>query len=77
MIFIFFAPEKLNLVIFCLRVQYWDQKHNMANIVPFSTNQIADIFYISDKLAFMIRRSIKTFFHSNNNYESTLFHSSL
>ena len=31
-----------------LRVQHWNQGYNMANIVFISTNQIADILYVSD-----------------------------
>ena len=27
---------------------YWDQEHNTANTVLFSTNQNADILYVND-----------------------------
>ena len=33
----------------CQRLQYWDREYTMTNIVLFSTNQIADILYVSDK----------------------------
>ena len=32
----------------CQRVR--DREYNMANIVPFSTNQIADILYVRDNV---------------------------
>ena len=40
--FFFFLPRNLNVVVFCQRVQ--DKE---SNVFLFSTNQIADILYVS------------------------------
>ena len=45
-----YGPEKAPyLDIFRVVVDYWGQECNTANIILFSTNQIADILYVSDK----------------------------
>ena len=36
--------------VFCQKVHYGDQEYNMASMVLFSTNQIADILCISYKV---------------------------
>ena len=38
---------------FCQRVPYWGRKYNTTNIVLFSTNQIVDIFYVSDEFKYI------------------------
>ena len=38
------------LLLFSQKVQYWKREYNSANIVLFSSNQIVDILYVSDKL---------------------------
>ena len=37
------------LLFSCQRLQYWDREYTITNIALFSTNQIADILYVSDK----------------------------
>ena len=45
-----YRPEKTpHLDISRTVVHYWDQEYNAANIILFSTNQIADILYVSNK----------------------------
>ena len=45
---IFNATEIKCCFFFCERMQYWDREDNTANIVPFLSNQIADVLYVSD-----------------------------
>ena len=64
--FLFFRYRTWMLDFFsCLvkEYKYWKQSTNTANIVPLSANQIADIFYVSDKPQFFFGKKKTTEFH--------------